>query len=500
MGYCTCEKCRKIDEEEGSPSGTLLRFVNKIAEDLEKDYPDLMIETFAYTYTRKAPKITHARKNVVIRLCSIECIFSVPFEEGTHNLDFITDMEEWKEKAPNLIIWDYITDFARYLTPFPNYNVWAKNIRYFIDHHAIGLFEEADNEHYIGDFLQLRAWVFAKLLWNPSLDQNKLIEEFVAGYYAPELVPIYTACFDKLTQAINKSIMPIGCFEKSTQFWLDLDTLTEVASLMDQAEEIAQKLAKENPDKYATLPAKVQRERVTIDFVQLECWKTMKYRAMLQNRPFEGPNDPEALAERVLEQLDEYNFKEHFSLFPSKGAWDQLSIALKNRFNPANYTPVPEPFQNLPKENYFYLQDSDLFADAPGYWTFREEDSKASDGWAIRLRGNHPNISIMGYYGRFFQLWKEKNGDDKKVHLYAWIRTSSESNEGTALSVGISDAVQGIVVTRKDVPLNEINSPDYQMVDIGTFSPDLGCYLWIVPGGRNDIENIWIDRLIFVLE
>ena len=49
--YCTCPKCRAIDEREGSPSGSIIDFVNKVAD----EFPDRMISTLAYEYSR-APK------------------------------------------------------------------------------------------------------------------------------------------------------------------------------------------------------------------------------------------------------------------------------------------------------------------------------------------------------------------------------------------------------------------------------------------------------------
>jgi len=48
---CECEKCAAVDAEEGAPAGTLLRFVNAIAAETEKKYPDKLIDTIAYDYT-----------------------------------------------------------------------------------------------------------------------------------------------------------------------------------------------------------------------------------------------------------------------------------------------------------------------------------------------------------------------------------------------------------------------------------------------------------------
>ena len=73
---CTCPECRKIDEAEGSNAGSLIWFVNQIAEAIEDEFPDVIIDTLAYQYSRPAPKNIRPRKNVCVRLCSIEACFA----------------------------------------------------------------------------------------------------------------------------------------------------------------------------------------------------------------------------------------------------------------------------------------------------------------------------------------------------------------------------------------------------------------------------------------
>ena len=70
---CYCPNCAKIAEEEGSYSGVWIQFVNRIAEALAEDYPDLIIDTLAYKNTQTPPKNIKPHKNVCVRLCSITC-------------------------------------------------------------------------------------------------------------------------------------------------------------------------------------------------------------------------------------------------------------------------------------------------------------------------------------------------------------------------------------------------------------------------------------------
>lgn len=172
--YCQCEECSAIDKEEGSASGTMIRFVNSVAE----QFPDKTISTLAYQYTRK-PCITKPAKNVLITLCSIECDRSKPIEEGC--TDFATDLKGWKELTENIRIWDYTTQFTNFLAPFPNIKTLEANIRFFRDNNATWVFEQ--HSHNPSELFELRSYLMARLLWNPDLNTEDLIHEFCNAYY-----------------------------------------------------------------------------------------------------------------------------------------------------------------------------------------------------------------------------------------------------------------------------------------------------------------------------
>jgi len=172
--YCECEHCKKTDKEEGSNSGTMIRFVNEVA----KEFPDKMISTLAYQYTRKPCK-TKPLDNVLITLCSIECDRSAPIEEKCS--DFAEDLMGWKELSNNIRIWDYTTQFTNFLAPFPNIRTLQPNIQFFRDNHAKWIFEQ--HSHNPSELFELRSYLTAKLLWNPDLDADEIINEFVHGYY-----------------------------------------------------------------------------------------------------------------------------------------------------------------------------------------------------------------------------------------------------------------------------------------------------------------------------
>ena len=185
---CQCENCKAIDDREGTPMGSLLTFVNRIADDIKDDYPNVYVDTLAYRYTRKAPKTIKPRDNVIIRLCSIECCFCHPLDDPNcpHNVEFKKDIEEWSAICNNLYIWDYTTDFLCYLSPFPNFAVLQKNVKFFKDHHVIGMFEQGNYQSLSGEFGELRGYLLAKLLWNPDMTEAEYyahMDEFLRDYY-----------------------------------------------------------------------------------------------------------------------------------------------------------------------------------------------------------------------------------------------------------------------------------------------------------------------------
>lgn len=185
---CKCEKCLATDKEEGSPSGTLLRFVNRIADEIRDDYPDVSVDTLAYQYTRKAPLITRPRDNVIIRLCSIECCFRHPLNDESCevNAAFKHDLIEWSKISKRLYIWDYVTDFCHYVPPFPNLSVLRRNLEFFADHHAVGMYPEGNYQSASGEFGELRAYLLARSMWDPHMSDDEyeaLKNDFLRGYY-----------------------------------------------------------------------------------------------------------------------------------------------------------------------------------------------------------------------------------------------------------------------------------------------------------------------------
>lgn len=191
--YCTCPSCRALDAREGGPVGSLIHFVNRLAE----RFPDKEFSTLAYQYTMQPPAHVKPLPNVNIMLCNIDCRREVPLTDNASGRKFVEAMEGWSKLCNNLFIWDYGINFDNYLVPFPNFPVLQKNIRLFKENHATMTFSQVAGS-LGGDFSEMRTYMVSKLMWNPELNADSLMRCFMDGYYGAASPYIYQ--YEKLLE------------------------------------------------------------------------------------------------------------------------------------------------------------------------------------------------------------------------------------------------------------------------------------------------------------
>ncbi len=254
--YCTCDDCRKTDEEEGSPSGSMIRFVNAVAA----EFPDKTISTLAYQYTRKPCK-TPPAKNVLITLCSIECDRSAPIQENC--IPFAEDLTGWKQLTDNIRIWDYTTQFTNFLAPFPNIYTLQPNLQFFRDNHAKWVFEQHSNQP--SELFELRSYLMAKLLWNPDADENKIIDDFVNGYYGEAGIFIkeyISLIHQELQNDPGFFLFLYGDPSQGFHSFLSAEMLDKYNKLFNKAEAAT----RDKPD----ILARIKTARLSTDYASLE--------------------------------------------------------------------------------------------------------------------------------------------------------------------------------------------------------------------------------------
>jgi hypothetical protein len=288
---CTCARCGAVDAEEGSPSGLLLRFVNSVAAEIEREFPGITIDTLAYQYTRKPPRITRPRPNVIVRLCSIECAFSKPLDDP-RNQAFLGDLLGWSKAADRLFIWDYTTNFAHYIQPHPNYRVLAPNIRLFVKNNVRGIFEQGAYQSWGSEMAEMRAWMLAKLLWNPSLDEDRLRQEFLRGYYGPMAGQV-DRYLTLLEQAVGKSGDDLGCYSPPDAKFLSLETMFDSWRILRKAEKKAGKIFEYGK--------RIRRVQMPVAYVVLVRWDDFREEARKRNLAWPWPESRQEFLDWFLQ-------------------------------------------------------------------------------------------------------------------------------------------------------------------------------------------------------
>ena len=472
--YCECERCAAVDREEGSHAGTLVRFVNAVADAVAREFPGKCVETLAYQHTRVPPTKTRLRPNVIPCFCSIECEFSRPMTESAcpDNRQLLRDILGWERQTDQLYVWDYVTDFAHYPHLFPNVYALQGNIRFFRDHHVRTLFEQGACQGRHAGFAELKAWLIAKWMWNPELPVKLLLDDFFAGYYGAG-APYVREVFEK-AHAIQAAAAARGEFLKIYQHVnrspLDEAFLTEAAALMAKAEAATKGDATRNYN--------VRMTSFGVDYMLVERLRCGKYKPV----DFRGGEMTDAewttlqtLVKSLLARMDEAKDirlssgdvkNRHAALL---NAWRKIAADddRGTAFRAARGGLVEDEFLRIMKE---------------GFWANRVKDPKAQDGRAIEITDVHFGWCVT------FPLDQVAFLPGKRYRLAVRMRVvpaKDAAPQHQAFSAGVYDSElkKGQVETSRRV--EEIATDGYAWYDLGEWEPGKTAneqYFWAASG------------------
>jgi hypothetical protein len=170
---------------------------------------------------------------------------------GPHESEFAQYLIEWGDlcakKGAQIYVWDYTTCFEFYPAIYPNLHVLADNLQLFVENGVRGVYEQGYDTggtevlpgSASGEFGELRAYVLAKLLWNPYSNSNQIMAEFMGAYYGEASAPYVLEFLDYYT---NKAIGTnhTGVFGRPEAFtYLNGAECREMEALFDRAEALA---------------------------------------------------------------------------------------------------------------------------------------------------------------------------------------------------------------------------------------------------------------------
>ncbi|MCR5432890.1 MAG: DUF4838 domain-containing protein [Bacteroidaceae bacterium] len=378
MRPCQCEACQALVEKYGGESGLMVWFVNQVADAVKDEFPDKFVGTFAYQYTRHAPKDIVPRENVVIRLCSIECCMLHDYDDCEQNKSFAQDLKDWSAIAPHLYIWDYVTDFLLYCLPTPNWKTLQTHLQDYVNGHAIGILEEGDYQTPSCEFRELRAWLLSKLMWNCNADVDALIMDFTEGYYGAA-APHIREYLEMEDRILRREGMHTGCYATVAHEMYSPEFIREGRRIMAEA----RAAVADNPE----LLKRVEKEELPLCLLQME------------HLPLEGiESGADTMFRRVIQQE---------------------GISQMTEFQPnINATSYIESFQKIAEDinnaPHFPAMKAEVKGEkGVGYTryegTFKSTAEMLANGKVVK-RGTMPTIAIeedenIDHFGYVFDAW-----------------------------------------------------------------------------------------------
>src|SRR5439155_11278823 len=155
--------------------------------------------------------------------------------------------------------------------PFPNFDALQPNVQFFVKHGVKGLFEQGNySAGGNGEMGPLRAYVLAKLLWNPKTDVQKHIAEFIDAYFgrSAEAGGKMFQYVELLREQVAGRNVHAHIFDPPTAPYLTEDFLRRAEQILDEAERLADNETHRFRVQVARLPiwyVKLATDRVTGD-------------------------------------------------------------------------------------------------------------------------------------------------------------------------------------------------------------------------------------------
>lgn len=182
---CRCKECKKFNKEAGSEMGTLLAFLNRLADAIKDDYPDVYLSTLAYQRVKNPPKNMKCAPNLCINVCAFPGTQSYPYStEGgiKASREFAERVVEWGKICDNILVWDYVVNFTHLKLPFPNFEFQKENLEFYLENNIRFVFHQGSREP-MDENAEMRTYLLSRQLWDKDVDLKALAKKYVAVVY-----------------------------------------------------------------------------------------------------------------------------------------------------------------------------------------------------------------------------------------------------------------------------------------------------------------------------
>ena len=484
-GYCECPSCKAIDDAEGSHAGAYLAFLNRLAEDTVREFPDNYIRGSAYQYTRKPPKTLRPHGHVFFGFSPVEADFSTPLDKSAYSVNraAIDEIRTWAKGTTGVFTFtDYVTNFRYYPLTFPNLEGVFGNMRLLRDLGFQGVYAMGSHDGRGGFLADLRAWVQAKLLWNPDRDGWALVREFCDGFYGDRAGPIV---FDYVRRL---HALPRDEAKHPLKIVQEADDPTIPDAFLDESLEAwtrAEELVKDDPTrlenvrfgKYSTVFHILRRRTAPV-------WVTRNASRLASVRDL--AKWIVAFADSVPDGLV---ISEHGPSLKTLSCYRQWKRMAEGDPSLVSGTGVVEEDAMV----LYYRGD----------WVDVMDDPAAGNGKAARIRTTCNSWPVQCH---FAELTVE-DGTTCRVRIRVRVeKTAAAKPDDVAFLFGVTDGKKRHPGKRilRPVKFSEVDA-DYRWLEMPDVQPAVGDYVWFAIGGYDrpgfrsnpGLEGVWIDCIEF---
>ena len=211
--YCNCDACNASYAQYGV-SGTFFRFINRIAGDIAKVYPDVWVDTLSYDMSKDVPENLTLEDNVIVRVCLRMCNFCTDPSKCEQLAEDQQRLRSFAAICDNVYVWMYPINWGNLYAALPNYEELRYHVNFFAEVGVKGIYAEGYSREN-PEFGELKAYLMAKLLQNPTMSKAEYeyhYNDFLQGYYGEAAE--YIAKYHQITKKMMNAKMKNAHYDK----------------------------------------------------------------------------------------------------------------------------------------------------------------------------------------------------------------------------------------------------------------------------------------------
>lgn len=294
---CTCME----DRSKYGLSGYIVRFMNEIIEEVEKDPEiaerDLIYCMFAYTASGSiVPPIDTTTGKILdesCRPCDKLYVRVTPLNpvcykhawsdpDCTFNQPIYENFKGWASITDNISVWDYNTNFSSYYFFYDNFDSLQANLKFYRDEvGVVYLNRENTTGSALRSLTDLDTYLNAKLMWDPDVNVGELIDDFMANFYKDgaeymyQYINLMRANVNMMDATLTEGYHLL-CYQSPgdlVSYW-PKRILEQALDLLGRAQAAYEPFRETDPILYETLYNRVLKESVCLRYMILSNFQT----------------------------------------------------------------------------------------------------------------------------------------------------------------------------------------------------------------------------------